>query len=80
MKKASEYLRNAQECRRLLESVADPEQQAMLQKMADTWEGLANDRERRAAQKQRIADLEAPRRIRRSGTGTSGTSTTGFKE
>jgi hypothetical protein len=58
MKKASEYLRNAQECRRLISSVHDVNQQAMLQKMADTWESLANDRERRLAQKQRIADLE----------------------
>ena len=58
MKKASEYLRNAQECRRLISTVNDPQQRAMLRKMADTWEGLANDRERRVAQKQRIADFQ----------------------
>jgi len=61
MEKASEYLRNAQECRRLIKTVRDPQQQAMLQKMADTWENLAGDRERRVAQKQRIAALERPR-------------------
>jgi hypothetical protein len=64
MKKASEYLRNAQECRRLIATVSDPQQQAMLQNMADTWESLASDRERRAAQKQRIAALERPRQRR----------------
>jgi hypothetical protein len=61
MEKASEYLRNAEECRRLISTVNDPQQRAMLEKMADTWESLANDRERRVAQKQRIADLERPR-------------------
>jgi hypothetical protein len=58
MKQAAEYLRNAQECRRLIATVRDPQQKAMLQKMADTWESLAADRERRVRQKQRIADLE----------------------
>ena len=66
MKKASEYLRNAQECRRLIASVTDPQQQAMLQKMADTWESLAADRERRVVQNQRIADLEHPRLPRKT--------------
>ena len=58
MKKASEYLRNAQECRRLVGTVSQPQQKAMLQNMADTWESLAADRERRVLQKQRIAVLE----------------------
>jgi hypothetical protein len=58
MKKASEYHRNAQECRRLIASESNKQHKAMLQKMADTWESLAADRERRAAQKQRIAALE----------------------
>jgi hypothetical protein len=58
MEKASEYLRNAQECRRLVETVSQPHQKAMLQNMADTWESLAADRARRVQQKQRIAALE----------------------
>jgi hypothetical protein len=62
MKKASEYLRNAEECRRLIAAAVYPEQKAMLQKMANTWTNLALDRERRLAQKQRIADLEDPTR------------------
>jgi hypothetical protein len=66
MKKASEYLRNAQECRRLITTVADPQQQAMLRNMADTWESLAADRERRVAQKQRISDLERPGRANKT--------------
>jgi hypothetical protein len=60
MKKASEYQRNAQECRRLSANIADPEHKAMLQQMAETWDGLAESRGRRAAQKKRIAGLEDP--------------------
>lgn len=60
MEKASQYQRNAKECRRLLASVTNPQQKVMLERMAETWESLAADRERRAAQKQRIADLEGP--------------------
>jgi hypothetical protein len=67
MQKASEYLRNAQECRRLSGAVLDPQQKAMLQKMADTWESLAADHERRVAQKERIAELERPALRRRMG-------------
>lgn len=66
MKKASEYLRHAQECRRLIATVNDPHQKAMLQNMADTWEGLAADRETRVLQKQRIADLERQHPDRRT--------------
>lgn len=62
MKKASEYIRNAQECRRLMTAVSDPQHEAMLQEMAETWESLAADRERRLAQKHRIADLESARK------------------
>ena len=58
MKKASEYQQNAQACRKLLASVTDPQQRAMLQRMAETWDDLAADRGRRAAQKQRISDLD----------------------
>jgi hypothetical protein len=60
MDKVSQYRGNAQECRRLCASVTDSQQKAMLERMAETWESLAADRERRAAQKQRIADLEGP--------------------
>jgi len=58
MKKASEYKRHAQECRNMMASVSD-EQRAMLETMARTWDSLAADRERRAAQTRRIAALEA---------------------
>jgi hypothetical protein len=33
------------------------DQRQMLLKMAETWEALANDREARVAQKQRLDDL-----------------------
>jgi hypothetical protein len=59
MKKASEYRRNAEQCRKLSASIADPQHKAMLQQMAETWDNLAADRGRRAAQKERIADLES---------------------
>jgi len=58
MEKASEYHRNAEECRRLIASIADPQHKAMLHRMAETWDNLATDRARRSAQKQRIAALE----------------------
>jgi hypothetical protein len=52
---------------RLSGSVSDPQQKAMLRNMADTWESLAVDRERREAQRQRIVDLEGTRLIGNSG-------------
>jgi hypothetical protein len=35
------------------------EQREMLEEMARTWDGLADDRELRVTQKERIAELEA---------------------
>lgn len=57
LKKASEYREHAAQCRQMMESAA-PEQKTMLETMAKTWDTLAEDRERRLAQQQRIADLE----------------------
>ena len=58
MKKASEYLQNAAECRVLAARATTDEQRQMLLKMAETWDGLAQDREARVAQKQRLAELD----------------------
>jgi hypothetical protein len=47
--------------------VSDPQQRDLLQRMAETWESLAADRERWAEQKRRIEELEkraAPARSR----------------
>ena len=59
VKKASEYRRNAKECRRLAKSIFNPEHIAILNKMAATWEHLAHEREEHLAQTERIAALEA---------------------
>ena len=40
----------------------DPEQRTMLLKMAETWEGLARDREEHLARQERIAALESSTR------------------
>ena len=58
MKKASEYHEHATECRALAVS-AKGEHRSMLLKMAETWEGLARDREEQLARQQRISSLTA---------------------
>ena len=58
MKKASEYRKHADECRQMM-TAATGEQREMLEEMAKTWDGLADDREPRVTQKERIAELEA---------------------
>jgi hypothetical protein len=57
MKKASEYLEHAAECRTLA-GAAKPEHREMLLKMAETWENLAKDREEQLARQQRLAALD----------------------
>lgn len=57
MKKASEYLQHAAECRDLAARATTDEQRQMLLAMAQTWDSLAYDRETRVAQKQRLAEL-----------------------
>jgi hypothetical protein len=58
MKKASEYFRNAEECKKLIATTSDPQHKTMLHRMAETWDSLAADRQRTVAQKQRIPNLE----------------------
>jgi len=53
LKKATEYLEHAAECRKLARAAGNAEQKAALEKMAQTWEGLAEERQRRV----RIAAL-----------------------
>ena len=57
MKKASEYHQHAKECRDLASRATDKEHRKTLLKMADTWEGLGNEREVYLAQKLRLQDL-----------------------
>lgn len=49
MKKASEYLGHAEECRLLAKSAVSPEHKDMLENMARSWESLASQRKQRAA-------------------------------
>ena len=49
MEKVSEYLRRAQECRDMARSTL-PKYRAQLEKMAETWEQLANSREKQLAE------------------------------
>jgi hypothetical protein len=46
VKKASEYRQHAEECRALSRSSRNDEHRSQLLKMAETWEGLAAERER----------------------------------
>jgi hypothetical protein len=58
MKKASEYLQHAAECRDLAARATTDEQRKMLLTMAATWEGLAHKREMRMAQQRRLEELK----------------------
>jgi hypothetical protein len=58
LRKVSEYLQHAEECRKMMATAATHEQRNMLEAMAQTWDSLAAERVRWAAQKQRISELE----------------------
>jgi ferric-dicitrate binding protein FerR (iron transport regulator) len=60
MKKVSEYQAHADECRRLAAGTSNEEHRAALQRMAETWESLANDRAERILREARIEALENP--------------------
>jgi hypothetical protein len=49
LKTVTEYREHAEECRRLAQSVTSKEHKSALTSMAETWEGLARERERRLA-------------------------------
>jgi hypothetical protein len=59
MRKAVEYRKHAEECRRMATGPMTEEQRSLLLTMSRTWEQLAEDREHQLIQKQRIAELEA---------------------
>jgi hypothetical protein len=46
MRKAPEYRQQAEECRKLLAKARDQEHREMLRTMAETWDRLADERER----------------------------------
>jgi hypothetical protein len=45
LKKAADYRKHAEQCRRLARRMAEPAQKEQLLVMAETWEQLARDRE-----------------------------------
>ena len=57
MKKASEYLQHASECRALAAKASTEDQRQMLLKMAATWANLAEERAARVDQKERLDQL-----------------------
>ena len=57
MKKKEDYLKNAKECRGLARHMANGEQRDQLLKMAETWEVLASERDRR---QRHTPDEDAP--------------------
>jgi hypothetical protein len=58
VQKASQYHLHAEECRGLVAKATKPEHKAMLGQMAETWDDLAEQRERLIGRRERIAALE----------------------
>jgi hypothetical protein len=56
LKKVSEYEEHVRECQLLAQSAASPEHKAMLVRMAETWQGLADERRRKLAKEGQVAD------------------------
>jgi uncharacterized protein YjiS (DUF1127 family) len=46
MRKVTEYREHARECRKLAALMAEPESRAQLLNIADSWDQLADERER----------------------------------
>jgi hypothetical protein len=65
MRKVSDYRKHAEECRKLMRGAKTPEHREMLHQMAETWESLAESREK---QLQRRANSDL---LRDSGKGSS---------
>jgi hypothetical protein len=61
MSKVEEYRRHAEECRQLATKSSNEEARTQLLQMAETWEGLARDREEQIARQERITALEKNR-------------------
>ncbi len=58
MKKASEYYEHAEECRQLARTAVSEDHRAMLENMARTWEGLAEERQKRISRANGIARID----------------------
>jgi hypothetical protein len=49
LKKISEYLQHAEDCATLARAARNPDEREMISKMAETWKGLAEARQRKLA-------------------------------
>jgi hypothetical protein len=56
MKKVSDYRKHVEECQALLRGARTPEERQMLLSMAETWEGLAEAREKKLAREGRAEE------------------------
>ena len=61
MRKVEEYSRHAAECRQLAAATSNAESRRQLLDMAETWDGLARDREEQLAREARLSVLEKNR-------------------
>jgi hemerythrin-like domain-containing protein len=66
VKKASEYRHHAAECRALAQGMKDEGHRAQLLVMAQTWESLAEVRERRTRRPEGAREAGASRQIHRA--------------
>jgi len=60
LKKVEEYYRHVAECREMARAASSADHKAALEKMAATWEALAQNRKETIARRQRIEALEVP--------------------
>ena len=58
MRKVEDYKKHAEECRQLARTAAKEEHRQGLLKMAETWDGLAQERAAQIARQERISALE----------------------
>ena len=61
MRKVDEYRRHAAECRQLAAATSNADSRRQLLDMAETWDGLARDREEQLAREARLSVLEKNR-------------------
>jgi hypothetical protein len=58
MRKVEDYKKHAEECRTMARNTVNEEQRQGLLQMAETWDGLAEDRIAQLARQRRIGDLD----------------------
>jgi hypothetical protein len=64
VRKVSDYIKHAEECRRLAQSADTAEHKAALLAMAETWLELAKAREQEIARQERVTKLDVKTRAK----------------